>query len=307
MNHLDVLKRCQWVHVSIFASLASLSSLALSANASPPGAIIANEPPASSLASSMPAAFTFRSNVIGASFVRFAELPTVTPYGDDPNEYCGKVFHAATPQGRMAERHGWRVVQETRYHGFNAVLIVRGYDQGTSSHCFAKDPNLAFFDGEHLVAVLYSKGEKGIGMNAVESIGDHLRIWDDLSAVGQISVKGENFTFDRVSGDDEVCGGKYRVPAVFGLPYSKARTILGKVGWLPKRSSEKTFGSGDRTLDYRSRFPEADSCSPTGYGYCAFALHAQSGVATLEITTAGENEDPGVVSYGVSCGGRLRH
>jgi hypothetical protein len=37
----------------------------------------------------------------------------------------------------------------------------------------------AFFEGERLVGLLYSKGKDGIGIKRVERIGDHLRVWDD--------------------------------------------------------------------------------------------------------------------------------
>lgn len=250
-----------------------------------------------------PTTYALRSNVTGASLVRIEQLPTVTPYGDNSDDYCGERLRATTVGGKIAEQRGWRVVKEAQFHGLDAVLVVRGYDPGTSGHCFSKDPNLAFFEEDRLVGVLYSKGKSGIGMNDVQNVGDHLRLWDDVSAVGQISLNGAALTFERVTGSDEVCDGKYRVPVVFGQPYSKARQILGNSGWIAQPSTEET-SEGDRTESYRTRFPEVDSCSGTGYAYCSFGLSAQDGVARLSITTAGEDDDPGVTNYSVSCDGR---
>lgn len=244
--------------------------------------------------------YALRSNVPGASLVRLEQLPMTTPYGGDADGYCGEPARAATLGGRLAERLGWRVVKETRFHGLDAVLIVRGFDPGLSGHCFAKDPNLAFFHDERLIGVLFAKGKNGIGMNNVEMVGDRLRVWDDLSPVGQIGLSGNDLTFDRVTGSDEVCNGRYRVPAVFGQPWSKARQVLGRAGWSPEPSTEEA-AEGDRTANYRVRFPEADSCSGTGYAYCNFTLSAHDGAARLGMTTAGEDEDPLVVSYDVSC------
>jgi hypothetical protein len=264
--------------------------------------VIANTTAPMDGASARPATYALRSNVSGASLVRLEQLPAVTPYGDNSDDYCGERVRASTPGGRLAEGRGWRVVKEAAYHGLNAVLVVRGYDPGTSGHCFAKDPNLAFFDGERLIGVLFSKGKSGIAMNDIEIVGDRLRVWDDLSAVGQVGLAGGDLTFDRVTGSDEVCDGKYRVPAVFGQPWSNARRILGQSGWNAKPSTEET-SEGDRAADYRTRFPEVDSCSGTGYAYCSFGLTAQNGIARLNITTAGEDDDPGVVRYDVSCDG----
>lgn len=255
------------------------------------------------VASSRPTSYALRSNVVGASLVRLDQLPSVTPYGDRSDDYCGKFVAPSTPGGQTAAHLGWQVIKEVKYQNFDAVLVVRGFDPGTSGHCSAKDPNLAFFDGDRLVGVLFSKGQDSIGMNDVQIVGSRLRVWDDLSPVGQISLNGTNLTFDRITGSDDVCNGKYRVPVVFGQPYSQARRILASSGWTSQPNNSETF-EGDRTSDYRLRFPEVESCSGTGYAYCNFVLNADEGVAKLSITTAGEDDDPAVINYDVSCDGR---
>lgn len=246
--------------------------------------------------------YALRSNVAGASLVRLEQLPTVKPYGDTADDYCGDRVRPATARGKMAAQRGWLVVNETRFHDLNAVLLVRGFDPGTSGHCFSKDPNLAFFDGDRLVGVLYSNGKDGIGMNDAEDVGGHLRVRDDLSPVGQVNLNGTDLTFDRVTGSDEVCSGKYRVPVVFSQPYSKARRILGRSGWIARQSTGEVIEDG-RTENYRARFPEVETCSGTGYARCFFVLSANDGVAKLSITTAGEDDDPVVTDYDVSCDG----
>lgn len=249
-----------------------------------------------------PAKYALRSNIVGASLVRIDALPTVTPYGENGDDYCGERVAARTAAGKSAEQKGWRVVQETKFHGLDALLIVRGYDPGTSSHCFSKDPNLVFLEGEKIVGVLYSKGKNGIGINAIEIVGDHLRVWDDNMAIGQLNLADNRLTFDSITGSDPACKGKYQVPVVFGQPYSKARRILGKAGWVTSPSTEDA-GGDERTESYRTRFPEADYCSGTGYAYCRFSLKARDGKATLFITTTGEDADPVATAYAVSCDG----
>lgn len=249
------------------------------------------------------ATYAFQSQVSGATFEPLAELPTVKPYDGDQDGYCDQPISATTAGGSLAEKRGWRVMKEAKYHDLDAVLMVRGFDPGTSGHCFPKDANVAFFEGDKLLGTLSAAGKNGIGINTFENIGGYLRIWDDLMPVGQIDLTSKTFTFAKVTGSDEVCGGKYRVPTAFGKPYSKARELFGKAGWNPTINTEDT-GGDTRTDDYRSRFPETGSCAGTGYAYCSFELQASKGPATLAVTTAGEDEDPRVVGYDVSCDGQ---
>lgn len=299
-----------WLKITLVGGAVILAALlmwvfssSLLTKGNSPRTVVANTNAVDVNASSQPTTYGLRSNVTGASLVRFGELPTVAPYGDNSDDYCGERVRSATKGGQLAEQRGWRVVKEAKFHGLDAVLLVRGYDPGTSGHCTSKDPNLMFFDGSRLVGVLFSKGKNGIGMNSIENVGGNLRVWDDMSAVGQVSLSGTDLTFDRVTGSDSVCDGKYRVPVVFGQPYSKARRILGSSGWIARTSKEET-SAGDRTETYRTRFPEVDSCSGTGYGYCTFGLTAKEGAAKLSIITAGEDDDPSVTSYDVSCDSR---
>ncbi|WP_040308725.1 SHOCT domain-containing protein [Asticcacaulis biprosthecium] len=255
--------------------------------------------------SPQPKEYALRSNVAGASLVRLQQLPAVKSYDGDADNYCGDPdqYKAQTPGGKIAQQQGWRVVKEEAFQRLDSVFIIRGYDPGTSGHCFTKDANLAFFDGGQLIGVLYGKGKNAIGINNIEIVGDHLRVSDDVIPVGQISLKNHSLTFDKITGSDVVCGGEYNVPVVFGQTFSKARELLGNSGWKAPPGTKERFVGDDAQVD-PLRFPELDSCSGTGYAYCFFTLQAKGGVAKLSIITQGESDDPVVVDYKVFCDGR---
>ncbi len=251
------------------------------------------------------APYALRSNVTGASLVRLDRLPSVTPEGNDTTSDCSDPLTPATPGGKLAAGLGWKVVQEAKFHGLDVVLVVRGFDQGTSARCFSKDANVAFFDGGRLIGVLFSKGEDGIRIRSLEQVNDHLRVWSwDPVVEGDVNLAGTSLSFDKARGSDAVCAGRYRVPVVFGKPYAEGRRILIAGGWVPKPGTEETTDY-DGVAQLRKSFPEADSCAGTGYGECGFTFVARDGVTTLGITTLGGPDDAGVSSYSVDCDGAL--
>lgn len=248
--------------------------------------------------------YALRSNVPGASLVQVTELPAVTSAHVLVEGYCAERFvKPASAAARLAEQKGWRVLQEAKFHQLQAVLIVRGLEQMTSGRCASIDANIAFFDGGRLVGVLYPKGKDAIAIGAMELVDNHLRIWSpDPAAQGQVDLDGTNLTFDRITGSDRVCNGKYRVPAVFGQPYPEARRTLIAAGWRATPSTEEMV-EDERLTRYRRRFPEFDYCAGTGYGECSFTLTAADDVTRLTVTTLGDIDDARVSSYSVSCGG----
>ncbi|MBO9713699.1 hypothetical protein [Sphingomonas sp.] len=248
------------------------------------------------------AGYALRSNVTGASLVRLAELPSVKPLPADQS-WCDERFIAPkSAAGKLASGKGWHVTQEATFRQFQVVLVVRGLEAMTSGRCKGIDANLAFFEGDRLVGVLFAKGKDGVAIDSVEQVGDHLRVWSpDPVAQGQVNLSGANLSFDRVTGDDLVCGGKYRVPtAILSQTYPEARRTLAAAGWSPLPSkAEVDFGG-----DLRKRFPETDSCAGTGYGECGFTWIAADRLAAMSITTLGGPDEPTMSGYSVACGGK---
>jgi hypothetical protein len=267
-------------------------------------------PPAAATISAAAAAqprYALRSNVRGASLVRIEQLAAVTPTPIEADNWCSERFVRPTsPGGKIAMKRGWRVVQETKFHQFEVVLIVRGLEKMTSSRCASIDANVAFFNGDQLVGVLYPKGKDGISIAAIEPVGAHLRVWSpDPLVQGQATLAGTSLTFDDVTGNDSVCAGKYQVPPVFSRNYSEARRMLIAAGWVPvpptPEPNEYPF-----VTEYRKRFPEVESCSGTGWDECGSSFAARHGAATLGIAFFGDGDDPAVSGYSVACQGRTR-
>jgi hypothetical protein len=248
------------------------------------------------------ARYALRSNVAGMSLVKVAELPATQalPAADDN---CNHYIEPGTAAGKRAAAKGWRVLQEAKFNQFDIVLIARGGDPMTSGRCNYIDSNLAFFEGDHLVGILYPKGKEGTPIAVAVPADGHLRVWStDPMVLGQVNLAGSDLTFDKVSGGDSVCDGKYRVPTVYGLPYSEARKALIDGGWRALPSKEEVSSIPENAAG-RRRFPELDHCAGTGYGECAFTLTAADNATTVEITTLGDVDDPIVSDYSVACGG----
>lgn len=250
--------------------------------------------------------YSLRSNVEGASLVKVGELATVQPAKVEIEGYCAERFiEPKTAGGKLAAGKGWRVTQEAKFNQFNAVLIVRGLDPMTSGRCQAIDANIAFFESDRLVGILYPKGKDGISIGTMLTENGHFRIFSpDPMLQGQLNLSGTNLTFDRVTASDSVCDGKFTVPNLHGLDYPQARRKLLAAGWLAKPSTMEA-DENDSVISFRQKFPETDGCAGTGYGECSFTLTAADGRAGLSVTTLGGFDDAVVSSYEAICHGKF--
>lgn len=242
--------------------------------------------------------YALRSNVTGYSLVRLAALPAISAPPYDQASNCVQPQQPVSTAAKLAVQKGWRILAEQKFHQFQAVLIARAGEPMTSARCNYVDSNVAFFEGDRLVGILYPKGKDASPIAGIELVGDHLRAWStDPTALGQANLRGADLTFDAISGDDLVCNGLH-VPAIFEQRYSQARQKLMAAGWSAQPSTEEVMD--DRTRDYRKRFPETDSCAGTGYAECRFSLIAKNRTI-VAVTTMGEDDDPVVSSYTVTC------
>ncbi|MCW3849280.1 hypothetical protein OF829_18740 [Sphingomonas sp. LB-2] len=249
-----------------------------------------------------PTGYALRSNVAGASLVRVTELPATTTLPAEGN--CDHFVEPVSPAAKLAAQKGWRVLGEERFKQFQVVLIARGGDAMTSGRCNYIDSNLAFFEGGRLIGILYPKGKDSTPIAGIEPVDGHLRVWStDPMALGQVNLTGTNLSYDEISGGDRVCGGKYNVPTVFGLPYAEARKKLIAAGWRALPSKEEVSQIADYAAA-RRRFPELDTCAGTGYGECGYTLTAADGVTTLGVVTLGDVDDATVSGYDVACDGK---
>jgi hypothetical protein len=226
-----------------------------------------------------------------------ADLPHA-PASAPLDPYCAD--YSLKPQssaGRAAAAKGWLIAGEARLGPLTAVLIVGGYEPGTSAVCYARNGNIALYDGARLVAIVYAAKGSDVQIGSFEQIGETLRIGTStpIAPFGDLTIHGRDISFGPISASDSVCGGRRTVPNVYGLPIVEARRKLIANGWKPVASSEEVWALG---AELRAQgVVEVSSCSGTGYGFCAFEYAA--GGDRLDLTTT--DDDAEVGSYSVEC------
>ncbi len=230
-----------------------------------------------------------------------AAATTVLPSNPDKNpidEYCTDfVIEPKSSGGKIAQSQGWHLTSEATVGDLQAVSFAGDFEPGTSGACFVQDGNVAFFNGDELVAIAY-----GESMGTIESLasGTRGRIWSQdiryAAAVADVELEDASIRIVPLSKSDFVCSGNARVPNIFGSSIGDARRVTAQAGWKP---TPQTDEPDPRTGDLRSAgITEAATCSGTGYGLCEFIYENDSG-STLTVTSVGD--DPTVLNYGVDC------
>lgn len=86
-------------------------------------------------------------------------------------------------------------------------------------------------------------------------------------------------------------------PLRVGQPYREARIAMGQAGWTP-RPRPAGLPCAALVPDRRCQlYPELQSCSQTGPGFCRFEWLSPLGVPLAVVTRGGDvSGDPGVLS-----------
>jgi len=233
-------------------------------------------------------------------------------------QYCS-AYRAAkqSPLARSVEKLGWIVTSEAPLGRYRAVSFASGFDEGTSAMCFARNANVAVFDGDALVALAYAKrpytgpnsNSNPVPLGVVEPLEDStgLRVWTDPPGmpVGELRVVGDSLRLTARAKEHAYCRDRARVPDIYGKGIDSARRMLFAQGWKPMRPSE-TPGEFDMALEMAKKgLIEAEACSGTGVGYCRWNYRGKAGL--LHVVTAGGEEKPAdnwVSGYRVECNAR---
>lgn len=257
-------------------------------------------------------AFAVASELPDYAFVRLAILPR-SPETAPVDEFCDQ--YAATPESSAAQivaKAGWTVTSEAPYAGFTVVSFASGFDPGTSAICFARNANIAVFDGEALVALAYSKKPNRedepspLGPVTPLEDGSGLLVFTDPpgAPIGELKGDAKALRLKVRSIQHAFCEGKAIVPDIYDMSIDRARKLLHAQGWMSEPPAEAP-NRYDLAHDMAVRgLIEAETCSGTGVGYCAWNYRGKA--ARLGVTTVGGEADPArniVVGYGVVCEG----
>jgi hypothetical protein len=249
-----------------------------------------------------------KSDLKGASVVGLAVLPH-SPESEALDDYCeGYREKRLTETGKQVAKAGWIVTSEARLGPYNVVTFVSGFDPGTSGLCFARNANIGIFKSSSLVALAYTSPSSNRKFGIVEPLeSGALLVWDGEGVgapVGELRADDRGLRLTNTAPERTFCNLKAVVPNIYGKPLDAARSILIAHGWQPLRPKEKP-GEPDNAYTLAKRgVIEAESCSGTGVGYCAFSYKGSAG--TLGVTTVGGEPKPAdntVVRYDVACSG----
>jgi len=247
------------------------------------------------------------SDIKGALLVPLGTLPH-SPENGLLDDYCtGYRAKKLSAVGRQVAKLGWIVTSEAPLGRYHVITFASGFTPGTSAICFARNANIGVFDGARLVALAYTSHKAGwqLGVAEPQESGT-LLIWGGDGPgepAGELRQENDGLRLTKVAAKRTFCGGRAVVPDVYGKHIDAARKVLIAHGWRPLRPHEKPV-DGDAAAELAKRgVIEAETCSGTGVGYCAFEYRNTVGV--LGVTTVGGDPEPGgdnfVVDYNVSC------
>lgn len=243
--------------------------------------------------------------------VRDALPPPRDPQVLEEGHFCRmQVITPKTAAGRAVAARGWYVTSEVPLAGHTSVGAFSRGGEGTSGTCFIADGNIFVFRGPALAAIVYgdaSDDDSGglIGGVTGTSLPDRVRITDRTPpdiAHADLQFGADTITVVPVAERETFCG-RLELPNLRGKEIPEVRKLLARQGWRPDPPEAPEEAGYDAANGYRAEgMPEFETCSGTGYGFCA-VNYAHAGGARLHVTTVGD-EPPTVSAYDVECASR---
>lgn len=250
--------------------------------------------------SAAPPVLRTKSEIRGVSLVALGKLPH-SPENGSLDEYCeGYRAKRLTAAGRQVASRGWIVTSDGMLGPYEVVTFASGFTPGTSAMCFARNSNVAVFNGTNLVALAYSSRAATSPLGVVEPLeSGALLVWTDPPGwpIGELRDQTDGLHLAAIASERTFCNRRAVVPNVYGKPIDAARQLLIAHGWRPLRPREAPNEMDMARQLAQHGVVEVETCSGTGVGYCSFNYRGP--VGTLSVTSAGE--DPRVVSYRVTC------
>lgn len=237
--------------------------------------------------------------------------PPRDPQMLEEGHFCRmRVITPTTAAGRAVAARGWYVTSEVRAAGYTSVGAFSRGSEGTSGTCFIADGNIFVFRGQALVAIVYGDAPEDeysgglIGGVTGTTLPDRIRITDRTPP--DLAQADLRFGVDTIAvvpvAERETFCGRLEVPNLRGKEIPEARKVLAREGWRPAPPEALDEGY-DAAKGYRAEgMPEFETCSGTGYGFCA-VNYEHAGGARLHVTTVGD-EPPTVSAYDVECASR---
>jgi hypothetical protein len=239
---------------------------------------------------------------------RFSALSSL-PKGPSPDISGSPCTYFVVPKldqkfksSQFIQDKGWAILSEVRLAQYHFIAFAGSFDPSTSGACIISQSNIAIFEKEQLLGVVYLDDlENSLIGNLRLMDAGFIRVFSgDMiqEPVADIQLSLNGFEMKTMSDLTAYCNGGSILPSIIGTNIIEARNALFDYGFEPIEATEPLVISWRQYLfDYGIR--EVDSCSGTGFAFCSFSYENESGF--VDLITAGEDDFPTVVRSRVKC------
>ena len=239
---------------------------------------------------------------------RFNEIKLIPngPYLDVSERPCAYFAVPADDQkfsiSRSIQNKGWGILSEVRLAKYHFIAFAGSFDGGTSGICRISQSNIAIFEQDNLLGIIYLDGSDASLIGSIRLMdAGFIRVFsgDTIQMpVADIHLSLNAFELKTISDLTAHCNGTSIVPSVFGKDIIEARNVLINHGFEPIEAIEPSLPVWRMHL-INDGIREVDACSGIGYSFCKFRYKNEN--SSVNLITAGDDAFPSVVRIGVNC------
>jgi hypothetical protein len=224
------------------------------------------------------------------------------PIGTNPGDACDlEIDSPKSIGGKLIQENKWVVLWEETMGKYDFVSFAGKFEKWTSGACLISKGNIGIFEENILKFIIYTKSEDDTLIGELEYLENHnIRIWSGSVVpypVADLRIKEQNIKIDPVASSQTFCNKEETMPNIYGMKISNARKLLLKNGWTPS-IADKLWGFREKEFK-KSGIIEVHDCSGTGFARCFFSYNGN--IASLQVITKGEDNDPRVAETEVEC------
>lgn len=203
---------------------------------------------------------------------------------------------------RSIQNKGWGILSEVRLAKYHFIAFAGSFDGGTSGICKISQSNIAIFEQDNLLGIIYLDGSDASLIGSIRLMdAGFIRVFsgDTIQMpVADIHLSLNAFELKTISDLTAHCNGTSIVPSVFGKDIIEARNVLINHGFEPIEAIEPSLPVWRMHL-INDGIREVDACSGIGYSFCKFRYKNEN--SSVNLITAGDDAFPSVVRIGVNC------
>ena len=198
--------------------------------------------------------------------------------------------------GDIGEK-GWRVLAEVQLAQYKLIAYAGKFETGTSATCAISESNIAIFENDKLLGVIYLESSKETLIGYLELMdAGFVRVISGgfiQKLVAELHLGPEGLALTTpISKFTAHCNGKAIVPNTLGKNIADGRELLFEFGFTPIPNEQI---SGSWTIEYFPGITELVGCS-NGISWCGFEYENEH--SRVVLSTLGNEE---IVKDYVAC------